>query len=286
MHKKIFLLIFILNLTSLDCFSQKKEQFLKQGIVRTKDYLVEIPFHYVNKHIFIEVLIDNKKYNFLFDTGYELSAIDQDLANEINYSSKRGVEVSGSSINTEQVRLVELPTITISTINFENTCGILQNLSVIKSKYDSLKVAGVIGNNLIRKANWQIDYKKKVIRISDGMDRFTIPQTANVVKMSKRKWGISYIDLFIDSKKHKFIVDSGSNGRFTMDLTKSDPSKKEVVAQKVKLGDIELHEQTISLEKGVSSLVGNAFFQDYQLTIDWNNNLLYLVPQSEPETKN
>lgn len=279
MYKQLFLIIILLNLTGTNCFSQKKEQFSKQGVVKTKDYLVEIPFHYVNKHIFIEVLIDNKKYNFLFDTGYELSAIDQDIATEINYHLKKEIEISGSLIAAEQVRLVELPKITISTISFENTYGVLQNLSLIKSNYDSLKVAGVIGNNLIRKANWQIDYKNKVIRISDRMDQFVVPKTAHVVRMSKQKWGISYVDLFIDSKKHPFIVDLGSNGRFTSGLTKSDSTNRKIIAQKVKIGDLELYEQTISLEKGASSLIGNAFFQDYLLTMDWNNNQLYLAPQ-------
>lgn len=282
MYKRILFIFFILNLSSPDCFSQKKEQISKQGVVTKKDYLVEIPFHYIYKHIFIEVLINQKKYNFLFDTGYEFSAIDQNISTEINYHFKKEIELSGSSIKPETVSLVELPTIVISSVNFENTYGIIQNLSFIDA--DSLKIDGVIGNNLIRKANWQIDYKKHIIKISDQIDNFNISKAANVIKMGKRKWGIGYIDVSIDSKKHQFLFDLGSSGRFTTNTENPDQKNRSIIAKKIKLGDLELYDQTISLEKDVSSLIGNAFFQDYLLTIDWNNSLLYLLPQTEVKT--
>lgn len=289
MSRKIFLIISILIYTN--CYSQKKEQLAKQGIVNSKDYLVEIPFQYIGKHIFIEVVISDKKYNFLFDTAYELSAIDQEIANEIDYTYKKQVEISGSSIVTEEAAVIELPKISISSISFEKTYGILQNLSFIKRNYDSLKISGIIGNNLIRKANWQIDYRKKTIKISDRIHNFNIPQTACPIKMNG-KWGISYVNLTINSKSHPFIFDLGSSGKFTAGTTflkYFDPKNIEVIkpdlkykalAGVVELGRIKTSDQIISLEKGVSPLLGNGFFEAFLLTMDWNTNTLYLDPQN------
>ena len=50
-----------------------------------------------------------------------MSVIEQDIASEITYIFKSEVEISGSSISKEKVQLVELPKITISTLDFKNT---------------------------------------------------------------------------------------------------------------------------------------------------------------------
>lgn len=286
MYRKLFLIIFIFSLTYTNCYSQKRDQFLKRGVIKTKNYLVEIPFHYVNKHIFIDVWIGNKKYHFLFDTGYELSVIDSNIANEVSYNFKKEIEISGSSISTEKVKLVELPNIMISTIDFENTYGIVQDLSVIKRNYDSLKVEGIIGNNLMRKAKWQIDYSKKVIRISDKTDKFENIQTAKTVRLNTENWGLGYINIEINNKKHKFLFDLGSSGKFTANHSflqnlkeKNTIIKEEKIkfsVNSIKIGAIEINNTFITLEKNVSSLIGNAFFENYLLTIDWEKNLLFL----------
>ena len=288
MPKIIIFILIILCLTSTNCFSQNSKQISKKGFVSQKDYFVEIPFNYIEKHIFIEVVISDKKYNFLFDTGYEISAIDLDIAKEINYKLKKEIELYGSSVSSQKVNLIELPNISISNINFEKTYGMLQDLFFIKRNYETIKISGVVGNNLMRKTNWQIDYKKKVICISDIMDKFEMPPTSKIVKMNNENWGLGYLDIQIKDKNHKFIFDTGSSGKFTANNsfieylneknTISPELKQTFPVDKIKIGQIELTNQSIVLEKGVSSLIGNAFFENYLLTVDWNKNILYLTP--------
>lgn len=289
MQQKIILILSILFLTQTNCFSQNRKQIAKSGFVNEKDYLVEIPFSYIGKHIFIEVLISDKKYNFLFDTGYEISAIDQDISKEISYTLKKEIELSGSSVSTQKVRLIELSNISISNVSFEKTYGMLQDLSLIKPNYETIKISGIIGNNLMRKANWQIDYKKSVIRISDKTNKFDIPKTSQIVTMKNQNWGLGYIDTQINTKTYKFIFDLGSSGKFTANTsfienldqkktTNPEELKQKFPIDKIKIGEIELYNQSLSLEKGVASLIGNAFFEDYLLTIDWKKNILHLTP--------
>lgn len=288
MPKIIISILIILCFTSTNCFSQNIKQISKKGFVTQKDYFVEIPFNYIGKHIFIEVVISDKKYNFLFDTGYEISVIDLDIAKEINYKLKKEIELSGSSVSNQKVNLIELPNISISNVNFEKTYGMLQDLSFIKRNYETIKISGVVGTNLMRKTNWQIDYKKKVIRISDTMDKFEMPTAPKIIKMNTENWGLGYVDIQIKDKNHKFIFDIGSSGKFTANNsfieylnkknTISPELKQTFLVDKIKIGEIELTNQSITLEKGVSSLIGNAFFENYLLTIDWNKNILYLIP--------
>lgn len=275
----------MISLTITNCFSQNGKQISKNGSVNPKEYFVEIPFNYINKHIFIEVVISEKKYNFLFDTGSEISAINLSIAKEVNYKLIKEIELSGSSIETQKTSLIELPNITISNLNFEKTYGMLQDLTSFET-VENKKIDGIIGNNLMRKAKWQIDYIKKVIRISDKADKFAVPTGTKSIKLNNETWGLGYMNIEINNDKHKFIFDLGSSGEFTANhsfiknLKEKDPilqEKKQIfLLEKIKVGEIELNNTSITLEKNVSSLVGNRFFENYLLTIDWEKNILLL----------
>ena len=273
------------QLTLSNGFSQNRKQLSKKGYVKQKEYFVEIPFNYVNKHIYIEVVISGKKYNFVFDTGYEVTTIDSNIAKEIQYKIIKEVSLSGSSFADQKVTLVELPNIAIASLDFEETYGLLQDLSFTK-KPATQKIDGIIGNNVMRKSKWQIDYVQKVIRISNKIDQFKNLPTAKKIELNNKDWGLGYVAIELNNQKHQFLFDLGSNGEFTANhsfvkfLKEKDTllqqEKQSFPVGKIKIGEIELNDKSITLEKRAGSLLGNAFFENYLLTIDWDKNILYL----------
>ena len=202
------------QLTLSNGFSQNRKQLSKKGYVKQKEYFVEIPFNYANKHIYIEVVISGKKYNFVFDTGYEVTTIDSNIAKEIQYKIIKEVSLSGSSFADQKVALVELPNIAIANLDFEETYGLLQDLSFTK-KPATQKIDGIIGNNLMRKSKWQIDYVQKVIRISSKIENFKSLPTAKKIELNNKDWGLGYVAIELNNQKHQFLFDLGSNGEFT-----------------------------------------------------------------------
>ena len=273
------------QLTLSNGFSQNRKQLSKKGYVKQKEYFVEIPFNYANKHIYIEVVISGKKYNFVFDSGYEVTTIDSNIAKEIQYKIIKEVSLSGSSFADQKVTLVELPNIAIASLDFEETYGLLQDLSFTK-KPATQKIDGIIGNNVMRKSKWQIDYVQKVIRISNKIDQFKNLPTAKKIELNNKDWGLGYVAIELNNQKHQFLFDLGSNGEFTANhsfvkfLKEKDTllqqEKQTFPVGKIKIGEIELNDKSITLEKRASSLLGNAFFENYLLTIDWDKNILYL----------
>ena len=273
------------QLTLLNGFSQNRKQLSKKGYVKQKEYFVEIPFNYVNKHIYIEVVISGKKYNFVFDSGYEVTTIDSNIAKEIQYKIIKEVSLSGSSFADQKVTLVELPNIAIASLDFEETYGLLQDLSFTK-KPATQKIDGIIGNNVMRKSKWQIDYVQKVIRISSKIENFKNLPTAKKIELNNKDWGLGYVAIELNNQKHQFLFDLGSNGEFTANhsfvkfLKEKDTllqqEKQSFPVGKIKIGEIELNDKSITLEKRAGSLLGNAFFENYLLTIDWDKNILYL----------
>ena len=280
----------MLQLTLINGFAQNGKQISKNGFVKQKDYFVEIPFNYLNKHIYIEVIISDKKYNFLFDTGCEITTIDPKIANEINYKLVKEISVSGSSIPNQKSSIIKLPNISISNLNYEDIYAMILDLPFMKETAGNKKIDGIIGNNLMRKSKWQIDYAKKVIRISSQIDRFENIQTAKKIELNKKDWGLGYVNIELNDQTHKFIFDLGSSGEFTANLsfvkflkekdTLIQQDKQTFFVGKIKIGEIILNNKSITLEKYVSSLLGNVFFENYMLTIDWDKNILFLNQNS------
>ncbi len=171
-------------------------------------------------------------------------------------------------------------------MSFEKTYGMLQDLSFIKRNYETIKISGIIGNNLMRKSKWQIDYLKKVIHITNKTDNFAGLQNAKKIELNNKDWGLGYVNIELNNQTHKFIFDLGSSGEFTANLSfvKFLKEKDTLIQQdkqtfrvgKIKIGEIEINNKSITLEKYVSSLLGNAFFENYLLTIDWEKNILFL----------
>ncbi len=246
------------QLTLSNGFSQNRKQLSKKGYVKQKEYFVEIPFNYANKHIYIEVVISGKKYNFVFDSGYEVTTIDSNIAKEIQYKIIKEVSLSGSSFADQKVTLVELPNIAIASLDFEETYGLLQDLSFTK-KPATQKIDGIIGNNVMRKSKWQIDYVQKVIRISNKIDQFKNLPTAKKIELNNKDWGLGYVAIELNNQKHQFLFDLGSNGEFTANhsfvkfLKEKDTllqqEKQTFLVGKIKIGEIELNDKSITLEK-------------------------------------
>jgi len=51
--------------------------------------------------------------------------------------------------------------------------------------------------------------------------------------------------------------------------------------QNLNLPNLNLSNQIVKFNKNKSSLVGNKFFENFVLSIDWDNKMLYLCPQNK-----
>ncbi|MEM6344234.1 MAG: aspartyl protease family protein [Bacteroidota bacterium] len=296
MHKIIWAVL--LSIFTFSCTGSKQLTLLKQGNTKQTAFYEEISFRYVKDHIFVDVEIDGKLYNFLFDTGYAISFIEQSLIKESGYQSIIKDKLKGSSFKKHKVGYGFIPTLKIGAVDFTELGIGTDDLAFINQDYIcEQKVDGIIGANLMRKAHWQIDYEQQIIRFTNDWDKLTISPQADQVQMKAHQQGYGYCSLSIqlDSIKKDFILDTGSGGAFTtglenweqikasepvhsLYLTNASPASKRYLIQvrKAKMGDFTAEQAVLSLEEGVASLLGNDFLKHYRLSIDWSKNLLFL----------
>ncbi|MFK7922750.1 MAG: hypothetical protein AB8H47_12375 [Bacteroidia bacterium] len=298
-----------LCLLCLSCAGSKTMALLKQGQTQAEAFYNEIPFQYVNDHIFIKVEIEGRAYNFLFDTGFPISFIDDDLIPLVDYDPVLKTKISGSSFKKHTAEFGSLSKITIDKIDFLDIGVGAEDLKYINDDYICENpVHGVIGANLLRNAKWQIDYQKQLIRFTNDLSKLNIDQEAIVLDMTPRQQGYGYctLSLNLDGIEKDFVFDTGSAGSFTSGLDfwkevetlepdyitsfygnelagKTLYPKYSILINEIKIGDLAINNALLSLEKGVSSLIGNNFLKHYLVSIDWDHNQLYLSPISSPQ---
>ncbi len=295
-----FLTIF--SLTS-NAQADKMLEWANQGTVTNESYNSEIPFRYVDGYIFLDIIQNDKKYNFLFDTGAEATVIDKSIIDAFEHQPFSTSSVSGPIIKDEHIKTISLSSIYISDVEFVNIGVISVELNFAKAKFCN-KVDGIIGSTLLKKSKWQIDYDKQVIRLSNDISDLLSEEAKYTVetKLPSKGWGTETIELNVDGYVSQFNFDTG-NGREKM---VSNPNKLEefkvknkgsiieygfkksatdykFIAESVTLGNLKINDQAINLQNEVGNfqLLGNRFFENFMVTVDWDKHQVYLEPTKE-----
>ncbi len=294
---------YLLVLFVLSGFTSAKQE----AEPKSTDYIKEIPFNFDYGLPIIKATINNIEYDFLFDTGMP-NALSDKLTNKLGLKSIRSASGSDVNGNTSQESYVIIDEIKVGGISFEN----IETLSVdLSSGFEigCLNLDGVIGNNLIRTAIWEIDYENKVIRLTDNIEKFKIPDSAEILKFktnTKNKYYSPSVDIKINNKKRKGVkFDTGSTGGITMPLNffsnVLDPNKSveyfgkasaalygkgenikyvDSKIESIELGDLTFKDQIVTFSENFP-VIGNKLFKNYKLIIDYSTSKIYLIKQKE-----
>ncbi len=300
MKNQLFLILIFLTVSCSDSITK----LAIQGNVSKEQFNEVIPFNYLKKHIYIDVIINQKTYTFVFDTGCDITSIDKSLLKELNFSPITSEKVNGSSFEETEIQYGTMSNpLTIGGVNFENIGIGFHDLSFLKpleeNFTDGTKLYGIIGTNIMKKAFWQINYKEKTITFSDKINNLISDSDTIKIDMKSRNsdnWGANEIKVTINGVSEKFILDTGSFGRFSgntsfleellkntdkplTEINTNEKSKKRIFSvEKIGLGSIKLQNQKLLIQKGIGLLIGNGFLENYITTVDLLNNKLYLKP--------
>jgi hypothetical protein len=301
----IFAIVFIAQ----SCSAIKVSKLRTGGAVKDASFMEEIPLRYVNDLILIDVFINGKAYNFLFDTGAELSVIGDHVKKEIDYSSITSAAVETSSMTSKRQEFVELGDLIIGTVSFERTGAVIMDISHFNNYFGCQPIDGILGNNLMRKAAWQIDYENRKIVLCDNSSKLNVSKDAIKINLDDADTRNVYLDLTIDGVSSNFTFDTGYNGSIKSDSTMFNKLKAvksdlkyisqeglfttdvngkvmgrtyKALGEEIQMeGGLSMSNQIVNFGGSSSSLIGNKVFDDYLLTLDWRNNALFLDQQKD-----
>ena len=253
--------LLLLTTTLFISFSCSVTKIQKKGTVQPQNFNFVTEFTTAKSVIILPFEIDGISKNFLFDTGAYYNVIQRNstIGKTENYG---GATNRKMKLGKEYVKSMK-----IGNVDFQNTYAVNGNLEGLKEQI--LNFGGIIGQPIINKANWLIDYPNKKIQISN---QNLVGETFKTIQI-KRKGGAPYTYISINGTKHKVIIDFGSSSEFN--LPKESKLAKQLL-QQYKFTDNERNRytigglQTIKEKVGIVPIIklGNMEFKNVNTTIN------------------
>lgn len=272
-----------------------------------------IPFCYsTSGHIVIEAQLANqsKKNKFILDCGASNMIFTNRIPPSLLQKNGFGIGI-GAKGNFFTTRIKQLESLTLGTHKFE---GI--NVKQTDFNIDcSDDICGLIGTGIMHKLEWQIDFKKQVIYISNNTQNFN--HRNNLIRVPLRlNQHSNHLSTAIQFRKHKkkhwVLIDLGNNGTLNLNektlvkdsvdflykckigkganvLGKTDSketNEKIYLADSIYFASDSLMHQNIPIETspGGLNLLGLGFFKKYKTTISWQKKELLLEPYETTQT--
>ena len=275
--------------------------------LETENFKSVIDFEYVSDWIIVKVKIEgsDKEYDFIFDSGAQ-TVFSDSLINEIASSNYKKFRVqTDTEKHAFRNEIISLNGLELGNVRCRNIGAMI----VDNSEYEMLNCIspyGIIGYNILQNCCWQIDYEKKQIIITDQIDSLTDLNNIQWVKYTCISQETPIIPAVInDSIQVKLFFDTGYSGAINLsstDLYKAISEQypnqtakytvkpaivisggRDVNSYKKMLfktstfstGPLLTKGQIISIEdvqeKKYSGLIGNKYFENFIITLDYKN---------------
>ena len=294
-----FCLLIILN-SNLKAQFLSPEMLQNKGILWSKNFDLNIPF--IEKKggwVILKLKINGIERRFIFDTGSGINVIDPSALAGLGLTKIGFTKASDSSGKERYNDVYGSDNLKIDSLTFSDVAFLASSLPDIIACEG---IDGILGNTIISKLNWVIDYDTQKIRLTDtkiekgegkevyfylenNVHRVTLELGDNSFEHCTLDFGCAAAIMFpknilsskvIETKlKEGLYYESVSASFGLYGKTKSDTSQN-LIIPKFKLREITLDSTNVLIEKNVGHiLVGVSVFSKYKIAID-NVNRRYI----------
>ncbi len=274
---------------TVGCSLEKRQN---KGLVTPQTTSTKLNFTTTKTVIILPVTFNGTAKNFAFDTGADLSLVNREKITGFK------TKVSGAGGKKVKVGSETIDSFKIGDLDFQKTRAFNDNMAFFDNIIPNF--GGLIGQSIISKVNWLIDYPKKTIEISDK----TI-ETVGFETFSMKNIRDPHIDLIIEGETYSALIDLGSSTAIAIPTGSKLAEKlltkytfregtrevyrvggSEVITEKIGIlpkilfgnSSAETVETKIYDTKQIR--IGNDFFKDYIVYID-NTNGVYKVKKTK-----
>jgi predicted aspartyl protease len=162
-----------------------------------------IPIRIPVDHIYTDVRIDGRTYQFIVDTGASSTVLSTALAAELGLESL-GTVIGGGVSGSQELSFVEVPEMIVGDISLVNQRIIAMDFSELQKKIPSLD--GILGMDFLNRFVIRLDYVKGEMEAFD-LEHFSYDGSGEQFDLD----GI-YCFLSFDGHSGKFTIDTGAGG--------------------------------------------------------------------------
>jgi len=291
--KKIILLLFVLYIAAV---SGQGKRFFESGVAELKNPVEKINLTYIHQIPLVKVWINNKSYQFIFDTGAP-TVISTEIYNELNLKKKYRTKVGDSQKNKQKQIFTKLPEMKVDNIIFTNIGAIVIDLK--SPEFGCMKIDGIVGANQMAKLFWRINYSENLIEATNDFNNFSTEGYETIFGFKPKSQKTPVIESEILGRNIDLMFDTGFTGKIKISENNYDPKNEKIKFVEMygansvgafgagkpissyifKVDDIMVEGQKFENEiimTGNSNLIGNEFFERFKFILDWENNKIYM----------
>lgn len=306
MKRLIALLLISISLSA--CVSLKRNQLWEKGDVLRLEEKVSFPFTEKWGMIFLPVTINGQTFNFLLDTGAP-NVLDLKTLEALDIPAYPFGMVTDAYGNQNPLNFAITDQFTVGPLEHKKIGALIADFRSVPI-FDCMEIDGLIGSNMMRKAVWQIDFRRKMIHVAPDASHFDLNQ-ATQLRIRTKGTGTPITDIQLGQTRLKNqTVDFGSGNGITILKEKVPPSSiKDTVAisygnagtglygarqdtvyylrtDSLRIGPDYLSDAVLRVRNNTGGLLGLKFWRHYTVTIDWSAGALYMEPyQDTPQIK-
>lgn len=316
-YSYLFFIVFFLFEGCQIIQALKVGKAMSKATLKSKEFIHIIPFEFIGGHITINANLNNekKKYKFFLDTGAP-TVIAPVLTDSLKISKKKMFSKNMDS-GPIQNTYCKIENIQIGEINYSKVGAINIDLKKMVNAKCNQAPDGIIGSNVLSQGILQIDFDKKELTITDNIKLLNNIENSIKIKFLAASFTHTpIISIYVnDTIPVNLVFDTGNNGFITLNDFEtektiynsiSDNNKCDAIG--IGYNDISGKSDSVSLFstirtnlkfgdttfvnvpctygkfKNVSSRkqgsIGNTFMKNFIITIDWNEDYIYLYPKS------
>ncbi|TDS13929.1 retropepsin-like aspartic protease [Sphingobacterium paludis] len=290
--KAILYIIFLFSNFSLIAQGKK---FFDGGSVQLQSTVEKLNLQYVADLPFVNVNINGKTYNFLFDTGAP-TVISTAIYTELGLEKKHKSKAKDSQRNKQSQIFSILPEMIVDQVTFKNIGVVVMDLKA--TEFECLQVDGILGANQMAKLFWKVNYAENTMEVTQDLSQFDLNEFDFVIPFTTKNQKTPIVEAQIIGKKIDFTFDTGFSRN--LKITDRNYNPKEIVekvaifgnssigafgagnpasgylfkAPNLSLGNKSFTDEMVTT--GGSNLIGNGFFQNFVMVLDWTNRKIYM----------
>lgn len=280
---------------------------------------VVVPFKLVANEILLKAKVNGEKeLTFLIDTGATQSILDSDVAKSLGIRESGDFNITTGS-GAMKMQFMTLNSLRLGDLTMNDISVAVAPLKNFASNL-SIKPAGLIGANLLKRFQLTIDYPERKIELRAPDTKLEDSIEEGIVVETKPSLGVSGLaveGVLNDSLKLTFLLDSGAafnhvSEHLVKDLLVDTPilpvgsikgldgkavSTGAVRFNSLKIGDLEVKEPVFSIAPstgknnpglisgGHLAIIGNPLLSQYRITIDYNSQKILFATSAKKEAE-
>lgn len=217
-------------LSALLCLNLSVAQNIKtlnKGKVVQKNYNVTVPYKDMNGLVIVQAVIKGKAYDFIVDTG-AMSAISQELYDELGLKSDKGLDVDDSSDLRQNMKLVKLPPVQVGDVTFKDVPAVVADNGPF---FQCFGIDGFIGSNMMRNSVVKFSYKDKTVSFTDNLKNFNLGNEKPVELLEDKTQSNPYLLISLKNGgitgNEYVLFDTGMTGLYDLSLPKYEKEFKD-----------------------------------------------------------